>query len=136
MKQLLARLEHAFDSVVIDAPPLLPVTDAAVLSQHVGGVVLVVGAQKITEQDLDKALNSLKMVGATLLGVVVNRLPAKGPDSYAYSYYRHEDEPVPVSTPAGRGRIMRDGNQNSRAVTAFDSVLTEPDHPSRTFRRR
>lgn len=91
MKDLIMRLEQAFDSVIIDAPPLLPVTDAAVLSQHVGGVVLLVGAQKTKHQDLEKALKALNMVGAKLLGIVVNRLPAKGPDAYAYSYYRRED---------------------------------------------
>lgn len=92
MKQLIERLEDVFDSVIIDAPPLLPVTDAAVLSQHVGGVLLVVGSQKLRHQDLEKALNSLKMVGSNILGVVLNRLPTKGPDSYSYSYYRTEPE--------------------------------------------
>jgi capsular exopolysaccharide synthesis family protein len=53
MKHLIDRLEQAFDTVVIDVPPLLPVTDAAVLSQHVGGVVLVVGSQKLRRQDLE-----------------------------------------------------------------------------------
>jgi len=91
MKVLIGRLESAFDSVVIDAPPLLPVTDAAVLSQHVGGVVVVVGAQKLRTQDLEKALGALAMVGSNLLGIVLNRLPAKGADAYSYTYYSHED---------------------------------------------
>lgn len=91
MKSLIARLEQAFDAVIIDAPPLLPVTDAAVLSQHVGGVLLVVGAQKLKRQDLERSLNALDMVGSNLLGIVMNRLPAKGPDSYAYSYYTNDD---------------------------------------------
>lgn len=91
MKQLISRLEGAFDSIVIDAPPLLPVTDAAVLSQHVGGVVIVVGAQKLRTQDLEKSLGALAMVGSNLLGVVLNRLPSKGADSYSYTYYSHDD---------------------------------------------
>lgn len=90
MKQLITRLEDAFDAVIIDAPPLLPVTDAAVLAQQVGGVVLVVGAQKVRTPDLEKSLASLEMVNADILGVVLNRLPSKGPDSYAYSYYSYE----------------------------------------------
>ncbi len=81
MSDLLLRLEEAFDTVIIDAPPLLPVTDAAVLSQHVGGVLLVIGAQKVQRTDLAKSLNALEMVGAKLLGVVLNRLPVKGPDA-------------------------------------------------------
>lgn len=91
MKNLISRLEAAFDSVVIDAPPLLPVTDAAVLSQHVGGVVVVVGAQKLRTMDLEKSLGALAMVGSNLLGIVLNRLPSKGADSYSYTYYSHQD---------------------------------------------
>ena len=87
MKQLLDRLEADFDTVIIDAPPLLPVTDAAVLSQHVGGVVVVVGSQKLRTQELERSLNALNMVGAKVLGIVLNRLPGKGPDAYSYSYY-------------------------------------------------
>lgn len=89
MKSLLERLELAFDIVIIDAPPLLPVTDAAVLSQSVGGVVLVVGTQKLKQRDLEKSLTALELVGAELLGVVLNRVPSKGPDSYAYGYGYH-----------------------------------------------
>lgn len=91
MRDVIARLEQSFDTVIIDAPPLLPVTDAAVLSQHVGGVVIVVGTQKIKQQDLHKSLSALKMVGSNVLGVVLNRLPVKGPDAYTYSYYSHDD---------------------------------------------
>lgn len=102
MKTLLARLEQTFDAVIIDAPPLLPVTDAAVLSQNVGGVVVVVGTQKVKQHDLDKALKALALVSASVLGVVLNRLPAKGPDAYAYSYYASQDDP-----PGRGGRSMR-----------------------------
>lgn len=91
MRILISRLEEAFDAVVIDAPPLLPVTDAAVLSQHVGGVLLVVGSQKLKKQDLERSLGALDMVGSKLLGVVLNRLPGKGPDAYSYSYYGSDE---------------------------------------------
>lgn len=90
MANLLVRLESAFDVVIVDAPPLLPVTDAAVLSQNVGGAVVIVGAQKTTIHDLEKSLASLTMVGARVLGLVLNRLPAKGPDAYSYSYSSYE----------------------------------------------
>jgi capsular exopolysaccharide synthesis family protein len=104
MKQLIMRLEQAFDSVVIDAPPLLPVTDAAVLSQHVGGVVVVVGTQKVRIPDLEKSLGALEMVGAKLLGVVLNRLPIKGPDAYAYGYYTRAEDGS--SSPKGSGKKL------------------------------
>lgn len=102
MQQLISRLEQVFDTVIIDAPPLLPVTDAAVLSQHVGGVVLVVGVQKLKRHDLEKSLTALRLVEAKLLGVVLNRLPSKGPDAYEYGYYSQEETGKFASAPGGR----------------------------------
>ncbi len=104
MKQLLEVLEDIFDSIVIDAPPLLPVTDAAVLSQHVGGVIVVVGSQKLRQQELEKSLNALKMVGSNILGIVLNGLPAKGPDAYTYSYYRNDQHKSPSHVNGTSGR--------------------------------
>lgn len=92
MARLLADLEDEFDAVIIDAPPLIPVTDAAVLAQKVGGVVLVVGSAKIRAQDLEKSLSSLGQVKANILGAVLNLLPTKGPDAYSYNYYSQDSE--------------------------------------------
>jgi capsular exopolysaccharide synthesis family protein len=133
MSQLLNELEQAFDVVIIDAPPLLPVTDAAVLSQHVGGVVLIVGAQKAREQDLDKALKALEMVNANLLGLVINRLPSKGPDAYAYSYYRHDDGEQGPQSPKSRLKSDR----RAKSVDEFDALLAPaPRRPAQTLRPR
>lgn len=93
MQSIIAALELDYDAVVIDAPPLLPVTDAAVLAQRVGGVVLVVGSQQVKSADLRKSLSALEMVEADLLGVVMNKLPAKGIDAYAYTYYSYDGKP-------------------------------------------
>lgn len=94
MKNLIVRLEQDFDTVIIDAPPLLPVTDAAVLAQRVGGVVLIIGSSKVTLPDVQKSLNALEMVEADLLGVVMNFLPPKGPDAYGYGYYSYDSGPA------------------------------------------
>jgi capsular exopolysaccharide synthesis family protein len=122
MRALISHLEGIFDVVVIDAPPLLPVTDAAVLSQHVGGVVLVVGAQKLKQQDLVKSFDALKLVNATLLGVVLNRIPARGPDAYSYGYYgedqAHSGAP---RTPAADGATS--GNTSTFDSTPNDSPV-------------
>lgn len=97
MKDLIKGLERAFDAVIIDAPSLLPVTDATVLSQQVGAVVLVVGSSKVKLPDLKRSLEALEMVEAHLLGVVLNLLPSKGPDAYSYSYYSYEAPKKKVS---------------------------------------
>ncbi|MHA7303411.1 tyrosine-protein kinase domain-containing protein [Pseudarthrobacter sp. MDT1-22] len=131
MKNLLSRLEQTFDAVVIDAPPLLPVTDAAVLAQQVGGVVLVVGSSKVKAPDLQKSLAALEMVNANLLGVVLNLLPTKGSDAYSYSYYSHE------STELKEGNVMSDAPATDSTSTSldFDSIVyREPTVRSeRTF---
>ncbi len=119
MKELITQLEAEFDAVIIDAPPLLPVTDAAVLAQHVGGVVLVAGATRVKLPDLQKSLAALEMVDAELLGVVLNLVPAKGPD--AYSYYSYDSAPA-------RGRGQRTKGQGARTVERpreddFDSIV-------------
>lgn len=107
MKQLISQLENDFDAVIIDAPPLLPVTDGAVLAQQVGGVVMVVGAGKVSTQDLQKSMTTLELVNADVLGAVINLLPAKGPDSYEYTYYSSE-------APGGRERSAAKGARGSR----------------------
>lgn len=124
MKQLITRLEEVFDTVIIDAPPLLPVTDAAVLSQHVGGVVVIVGSQKLRSQELEKSLKALEMVGSTVLGIVLNQLPVKGPDAYTYSYYSQTHE----SNPRSSGKA-HSGAQIQKVRTTelpdFDSSLQQ-----------
>lgn len=114
MRQLILRLEEVFDAVIIDAPPLLPVTDAAVLSQQVGGVVLVVGSSKVRLPDVQKSLAALNMVDADLLGLVINLLPAKGPDAYAYSYQRYGS---PEGTTARKATSF---SKTSQAIDGLD----------------
>jgi capsular exopolysaccharide synthesis family protein len=138
MKNLILRLEHSFDHVVIDAPPLLPVTDAAVLSQHVGGVVVVVGSQKLRHHDLQKALNALDMVGSNILGIVLNRLPSKGPDAYSYGYYTNKDMvPGEARATVGQGQRARRSDSAARGHLknmGIDAATpTESPRPARPF---
>ncbi|WP_192498633.1 polysaccharide biosynthesis tyrosine autokinase [Ornithinimicrobium pratense] len=86
MRRLLDRLSGKFDYVVIDAPPLLAVTDAAVLSTLVDGTIVVVGTGLVRREQLERALGHLNRVESRVLGTVLNRVPIKGPDAYSYSY--------------------------------------------------
>jgi capsular exopolysaccharide synthesis family protein len=121
MKQLIVRLESVFDAVIIDAPPLLPVTDAAVLAQQVGGVVLVVGTQKVRTTDVEKSLAALAMVNAGLLGVVLNRLPVKGPDAYSYRYYSYQSS---GQIPAAARTNEHNPIDENRPEANFENILT------------
>lgn len=92
MATTIKALEDRFDYVLIDAPPLLPVTDAAVLSTLVGGALVVVGAGIVTKDHLRKALETLDAVNGNTLGLVLNRLPSKGAGGYGTYSYDYSDE--------------------------------------------
>jgi non-specific protein-tyrosine kinase len=84
MQELLASLRGSAEYVLIDTPPIIAVTDAAVLAPRVDGVLLVVNAGK-TRRDLAvKARDMLKQVNAPILGVVLNNATI---DKSAYQYY-------------------------------------------------
>lgn len=86
MEQLLRRLEGMVDLVVIDAPPVLPVTDAAVLGAMTGGVLMVVGVDRTRREQVKRAGEAVRQVGAVLLGAVINKVPRRGADSGTYGY--------------------------------------------------
>jgi capsular exopolysaccharide synthesis family protein len=87
MANLLEQLTIAYDIVLIDTPPLLPVTDAAILAKITGGALVVAGAGTLHRQQLADGLGSLEDVGARVLGVVLNRLAHKQNDAYSYYDY-------------------------------------------------
>jgi succinoglycan biosynthesis transport protein ExoP len=89
MKRVLSSLTDQFDFVLIDAPPLLLVTDAAVISKLTGGVIMVAASGRTKKNELAAAVRTLESIGSNLAGVVVTMLPTKGPDSYAYGQYSY-----------------------------------------------
>lgn len=134
MKHLILRLEQAFDTVIVDAPPLLPVTDAAVLSQHVGGVIVVIGTQKLKRQDLEKSLNALRMVGSNLLGVVLNRLPARGPDAYSYTYsYSTHNVGAPSGAAKKSYRATSRAEDNHLTDDFSRTIFEDVEKPAKLF---
>jgi len=85
MEKLLNVLRDRYESIVIDSPPMLAVTDASVLGAKTDGVILVVRAEKTEKDAINLAIQQLRHVGARILGVVVNDAKPDGP---YYSYYR------------------------------------------------
>lgn len=82
MRAVIADLESRFDMVLVDAPPLLPVTDAAVLARVTDGAVIVVGAGVIRREHLARSIERLEKAQGPLLGLILNRLPTRGADAY------------------------------------------------------
>lgn len=87
MDELLEVTGEYFDYVIIDSPPILLVTDAAVVGKRTNGVLLVAASGSTRKQSLAGAVNSLQAAGGNLRGIVMTMLPTKGPDSYAYGAY-------------------------------------------------
>jgi non-specific protein-tyrosine kinase len=75
------------DVLVIDSPPVMAVTDAAVLAPRVDGVLLVVKPGITKFMACKQAVDQLERVGANILGVVLNDVEVKR-SGYKYAYYR------------------------------------------------
>lgn len=84
LSEILAALLENADMVLFDAPPLLAVTDAAVLASRVDGVLLVVSAGKTKRENARKAQSQLEKINARVIGAVLNNA---SPDSGAQYYY-------------------------------------------------
>lgn len=88
MQEVLNDLRNSFDFVLIDSPPAIAVSDAAVISAFCDGVLLVFHGQKTTAQAARQAVERLDSISATLLGVVLNGVDIRNPDYIDYrSYY-------------------------------------------------
>ena len=88
MTELLALLESQFDYLIVDAPPILAVTDAALIAKDVGGALMVVASGTSRKEGLREALGMMNSADARVLGIVLTMVPSKGP--YGYSYYRYD----------------------------------------------
>lgn len=83
MGRLMQSVARAYDYVVLDAPPVLAVADAAILSRVVDGVLVVGSLRQVRRTELRESLQSLDAVHARTLGIVVNRVRQ---DEHAYEY--------------------------------------------------
>ena len=121
MQRLLKALQQEADLVIVDAPPLLAVTDAQVLVNHVQGVLLVVNAGSTSRAMLSSAAAALMQVEARVLGVVLNQL-VRSPRSYYYydayaGYYAADEEPD--AAPVGQTEVgIKPANFNTQVTEA------------------
>ncbi|MFQ5813738.1 MAG: polysaccharide biosynthesis tyrosine autokinase [Anaerolineae bacterium] len=87
MSRLIEHLKGQADILLFDSPPCLAVTDAAVLSSQVDGVLLVVDAGACRRGFAVHAVEGLSKVGGNVLGAVLNKLSPRGAGYYYYYYY-------------------------------------------------
>jgi capsular exopolysaccharide synthesis family protein len=94
MLALLDELRERFDVIVIDTPPLLPVTDGAVAAAWADGVLLVVRSGKATRHQVTHSLRALQAVSGRVLGVVLTMAPATRAAGYETYGTRPADGPT------------------------------------------
>ncbi|MDQ6947220.1 MAG: polysaccharide biosynthesis tyrosine autokinase [Actinomycetota bacterium] len=90
--EVLTSLQQNADVVLLDAPPVLPVTDAMVLSGRVDATVLVALSGVSTRQEVTRAFELLTQVGAPVVGTVLNGVSESSEYGYGYDYYRSSDQ--------------------------------------------
>lgn len=105
MEGVLAQLSEDADLVILDAPPALPVTDAAVMAARADGAILVVEAKRTSHDDARQARETLERVGGNILGVALTKVKT---GRRGYYYYNAESKP-------SRGRIWKVWNRLANA---------------------
>ena len=117
-RDVFAILREQFDLVLIDSPPVLPVTDAAILSRYADATLMLAAADQTRCGDLHRAVEKLDQVGARILGLVLNKVSRRTGRNYwyyAYGYKAYQPSASHVKTTTVHS------NGNSRV----------PDHSSR-----
>jgi capsular exopolysaccharide synthesis family protein len=90
MRTFLESLKKDYDIIILDTPPVLPVTDAAILASQVDGVVIVSSYGHTTFDGLDRAKVQLENVDAKILGVILNKVPTSKRSGHYYYYYYYD----------------------------------------------
>ncbi|GAB2934961.1 polysaccharide biosynthesis tyrosine autokinase [Rhodococcus aerolatus] len=144
MRTLLTEMRGHADYIVFDAPPLLAVTDATVLTTITDGALLVVRHGHTKRDQLARAAANLRAVEAPLLGAVVNMTPHKGAEEYEYYYYESEEPGSGSSSDASPARTDDAPRQDAADVPdpaahphaePRQPVTTGAGQPSPTARR-
>lgn len=90
--ELVSALQADGALVLIDTPPLLPVTDAAVIARSIDSILMVTSAQKSSRRDLRHAVDILRQIDAPFAGVVLNLVDIERSRYYQAGYYLPDDE--------------------------------------------
>ncbi len=87
LSMMLTALKKKYGTIIIDAPPLLPVSDGSILARRASGAIVVSSVKRSSRQQLQRALAVLDQVDAKTLGVVLTRVPLNGPDAIGATKY-------------------------------------------------
>lgn len=123
--EVLRKLADMADLVIIDSAPVLPITDAVVLSGTVDGVILVASAETTDRRQVTRAVDRLQSVEANVLGTVFNGDTSRDTDLYRYGYgYEGDDSSLRAASAPERSAEVTTSDPGSGGGPAADA---EPD---------
>lgn len=91
MRQLIHEASAEFDLVIVDSPPVIPVSDGIALSAHTEGVIMVVQVGTVPSEVVRRAVEQIEAVKGRILGVVLNRVNPRRDGDYYYQQYRYNN---------------------------------------------
>lgn len=91
MEQLIRKLKSQYDLIILDAPPVIAVTDSIVLSSKVDGICLVVRANKTRRDAIKRAKELLGKGGTKIIGIILNDVNIKNLYGYSKDYYYYSN---------------------------------------------
>lgn len=112
MKQFIQDISEQYDFILLDAPPVGSVTDAAIISTFVDGTILVANSGRVEISAIKRSKELLSKVGARIIGVVLNKLDKHASDNY---YYYRNDYYTKGEKQRKRGK--RHNEQNSATIS-------------------
>jgi len=85
MRELIEEMSEQYDYILVDTPPVILVSDAAIVANLVDGVLLLVRQGKSKKEELKRAIGNLELAGITPMGIVLNGVELK--EGKEYNYY-------------------------------------------------
>jgi polysaccharide biosynthesis transport protein len=129
MRRMIEHLREQYDMILIDSPPLLPVTDAAAMASSTDGAILVCRYKSTSKNELSTAETALSSVNAPLLGTVFSMVPNSGVSAYArYNSYYQSEAQVKTSGLAG-DKNGRGFSPAARLTEKADSRQPDASYP-------
>ena len=112
-KEIFDSLRETFDLVLIDSPPVLPVTDAMVLSAHTDGTLLIVTANQTRSNALQRTSEKFAQAASPVIGIVLNRVTERNGYGGGYGGYGYGYKPYTNDIPRIRASVHANGQKDT-----------------------
>jgi len=108
LKEFFDKAKHHFDYIILDCPPVIPVSDIIDLSPEIDGVMMVIKAGQTPKEVTKRAVNLLQNYGVKIVGLVLNDVERVLPYYYDYSYYHYRPtKPETKEKPIAKAREVK-----------------------------